>query len=222
MIWRRTYLLLTVVFLLAVMLLIISLTVRPRAYAYAERPWGQGYETQVGYMEPDHGYLYYWMMYHVLWSNPQPTYHIYVPPVGYARTYRPWYPPPNPTIYQPATYSTPQPLPPSSFKTGGSFEEQRKQPSQQPGGFKSGGTFTPPQSQPSGFKSGGGFRASHPNDRGGFKTGGDFHPPPPRQSDFKSGGSFSAPSRPSPPPTSLPSSSGGFKSGGGFGGSKKK
>lgn len=57
-----------------------------------QQQWGQGYETPQGYQEPDHGYFYYWMLYHSTFGYYQPhvVYHVYVPPVGYPREYRPW------------------------------------------------------------------------------------------------------------------------------------
>lgn len=58
---------------------------------HAERPWGQGYETSAGYMQPDHGWAYYYLMNRLLWQDVSPTYHVYVPPPGYAPSYRPWY-----------------------------------------------------------------------------------------------------------------------------------
>jgi hypothetical protein len=52
-----------------------------------------GYETDAGYMQPDHTAFYYWVVYHTTFGYYQPsvTYHVYVPPAGYPATYRPWY-----------------------------------------------------------------------------------------------------------------------------------
>lgn len=53
--------------------------------------WGQGYDQGTQYMEPDHGFMYYWMWNQVLRSTVvQPTYHVYVPPSGAPQGYRPW------------------------------------------------------------------------------------------------------------------------------------
>lgn len=134
-----------------------------------EAPWGQGYESQQGYMQPDHGWFYYWMAYHVLFSNPQPTYHVYVVPPGLPSTYRPWTPTYRPTTAAPSVasprssggFSTrPSPASPSPRSSGG-FSTPKASPSPRSSGGFSGGSSRPssaPRSSPS----------SSPRSSGGF------------------------------------------------------
>lgn len=152
----------------AALLLLSACSRQPRQ---AEAPWGQGYETQSGYMQPDHGWFYYWMLYHVLWSNPQPTYHVYVVPPGMPPTYRPWTPTyrattsaaaPRATVTSPRTsggFSAPSPASPSPRNSGG-FSRPSASPSPSPrssGGFSSRPSSSPRSSPSSSPRSSGGF-----------------------------------------------------------------
>lgn len=68
-----------------------------RHKAPTQDTWGQGYETktstgQSAYMEPDHSFLYYYVLYHIFFSgSTQPTYHVYVAPAGSPAGYRSWH-----------------------------------------------------------------------------------------------------------------------------------
>lgn len=139
--------------------------------------WGQGYETQQGYMQPDHGWLYYWMMYHVFFSQSQPTYHVYMPPAGMPSTYRPWRPTsaPVPMTARPATpnvsprtsggFSAPAPVKPSGPpRSSGGFSAPRATPAPAPrtsGGFSS----TPRSSSSGSSRTSGGFGSSSSGSR---------------------------------------------------------
>lgn len=129
--------------------------------------WGQGQETPQGYMEPEHSFYYYYFMYHVLWSNPQPVYHVYIPPPGYDRSYRPWYtdrdryyrprdvpPTSNPVapVAQPA-----KPMQPAPRSTGGFSQPPAPKTQAAP---RSSGGFAPPKPAPAAPRSSGGFSSS--------------------------------------------------------------
>jgi len=183
--------------------LIVSCNRRP--VTTAERPWGQGYETSAGYMQPDHGFMYYWMMNRLLWQDARPTYHVYYPPAGYPSYYRPWRTDiPNTVTYRPPTAVTPA-------RTSGGFSSHPTTPSP-----RSTGGFSPsssPSAAPSPSRSTGGFSsspASSPRSTGGFS--GSSKPSSASPSPSRTSGGFSKPSSPS----SSPRSSGGFsKSSGG-------
>lgn len=175
---------------LAVLLLIVMSACRQPMH---QAQWGQGYEAEYTglqgappvYYQPDHSYLYSWMMYHMLFQNSAPTYHVYYPPVGYPPTYRPWQPP-SPAVVRPTIPIAPPP----SFRTSGGFSET---PSKKPDTLRSGGGFATPVSKTPDIRSG-----------GGFSPPAAARPAAPTPSPRSSGG-FS-PTRPS----SSPRSSGGF------------
>lgn len=128
--------------------------------------YGQGYETTQGYQQPDHSYFYYWMMYNVLLSNPQPTYHVYLPPQGYPVTYRPWQPAPRQPTYAipPTTY---RPLAPNSPRSTGGFSSSPTPPPPPPAftSPRTSGGFSPPRpasAPPSSPRSSGGFSTPRP------------------------------------------------------------
>lgn len=155
---------------------------------YAERPWGQGYDTPQGqYMEPDHGWFYYWMMSRVLMQSTQPTYHVYLPPPGYPVYYRPW---------QSRDYYR---------DTSGRFVQRPTPVAPRPDPRRDGG-FTPRTSPDP--RSSGGFAKPAPPAANPRSSGGFTRPAPPAANPRSSGG-FSRPSS-SPKPSSSPRSSGGF------------
>lgn len=159
-----------------------------KAPRVVERPWGQGYDTPTGqYMQPDHGFFYYWMWTQVLRSNVQPTYHVYLPPGGAPTWYRPWHereyyrdstgrftkrPAPAPssggfTTSKPAWSSSPSYSKPNS----GGFNRSTKPTYSAPSRPSSGG-FSAPRSAPSRPSSGGfSSRPSTPSrpSSGGFR-----------------------------------------------------
>lgn len=184
---------------LIVVLAIVAIGVvacRPQPQYYAERPWGQGYETQQGYMQPDHGWFYYWMLYHTF-QNPQPTYHVYQAPIGYPPAYRPWH------GQAPRVYVTPPSiLPPSpTTRSSGGFS-QSATPAAPPTTTRSSGGFSgfsrPATTSPPATRSSGGFSSPRVTTSSPSTT-------------TRSSGGFSAPSRPSSPSPSS-RSSGGFSS----------
>ncbi len=131
----------------------------------AERPWGQGYETQAGYMQPDHGWVYYWMLSNLLFQSPQPTYHIYQAPIGYPVTYRPWMPRVERTVTAPAPIAAPSGS--TTRRTGGfssvatptTAPARSATPTRSSGGFTPAASPPPPSAAPT--RSSGGF-ASRP------------------------------------------------------------
>jgi hypothetical protein len=146
----------------------------------------QGYETQSGYMQPDHGYFYYWLMYHATVGVYQPrvSYHVYVPPSGYPTTYRPWYSRPSVPSYAPS-YTRPY---------------GAQTPARTSGGFSGLPSYSPPAVAPRGTQ-------TPARTSGGFSS---YAPRPSAPAAPRASGGFSAP-RPS---TSMPSrTSGGFSSG---------
>lgn len=132
---------------------------------------GQGYESAQGYQQPDHSYLYYWMMYNVLFMHRQPTYHVYQAPRGYPPSYRPWQPAPAAYGGTRPTYQTS----PSPRTTGGFSPTQTPRPSTSP--RTTGGFSTPtPAPRSSSPRSSGGFSSSpsrpssSPRSSGGFSS----------------------------------------------------
>ena len=104
--------------------------------------WSQDKVVNGQQMQPDHSFLYYWIMYHFFFSNPQPTYHVYMPSSAS----------PAPAV-RPTTVSTP-----SYFRSSGGFGSSSYRSSPSPsfrssGGFSSGSSFRSSGS----FRSGGGF-----------------------------------------------------------------
>lgn len=142
---------------------IVSCNRRP---AQAERAWGQGYEVPIDggrsvYMEPDHSWFYYYMLNRMLWQDTRPSYHVYMPPAGYAETYRPWYH--DTSRYRLETL-------PAPMATGTSA------PTRTSGGFSqpSPGTSQTPTAQPS--------RATSQRDPAPTRTTGGFSQPLPATS----------------------------------------
>lgn len=195
-----------VVGVLAMTMLVISCARVSRMQARAERPWTQGYETPQGYMQPDHGFLYYWMMTSLL-REPQPTYHVYVPPPSYPREYRPWlhYDRETRAVYTPTQWRAveearrprPAPAPVSDRTTGGfSAPPSRSTPSAAPSSRTSGG-FSREPSRPAARpdRTTGGFSQPAPSSRtsGGFSS---RPPDKPSAPPSRTSGGFSKPSRP--------------------------
>lgn len=144
-----------------------------------QQQWGQGYEAQNGYMQPDHGWFYYWMLYHatVGMYEPRPTYHIYIPPAGYPREYRPWR---NVQSYSGYPYDrAPKPVKPASgatpARTSGGFSTPAPKPqdNRSTGGFAKPAAAPPPASRTSG-----GFSSPNP-------------PPAPPKAQPRTSGGFS-------------------------------
>ncbi len=151
--------------LFAVLILAFALH-RPR-YAQAPTPWGVGYDSTQGYMQPDHSAFYYWMAYNMLWQNPTPTYHVYVPPAGYPASYRPWQADPIRPTYggsQP-TYTGAQ----TPARTSGGFsprvvgDDQPAYSGAQTPARTSGGFSQAPSAPPSTSRTSGGFSSAPPS-----------------------------------------------------------
>lgn len=157
----------------------------------------QGYESPQGYQEPDHSWLYTYMLYNLTFGSYQPSYHVYVVPSGYPSYYRPWYPSPTyrPT-YQAPVYTAP---PRVDTRTTGGFQNAPKTNTVAPGTTtRTSGGFSPAPTPAASPRQSGGFSA--PSTPSAPRS--TYTPPPTRSS-----GGFSAPSRPSSP---SPRSSGGF------------
>lgn len=145
--------------------------------------WGQGYDSpQTGlYMQPDHGYWYYYMLSH-MWMSPTPTYHIYVPPAGYPNSYRPW----HQMVYTAVPTFTASPTAGVPPRTSGGFStSDRPSPSTSTPGASprtSGGFSRPPvpkfeqpaQSYPSAPRTSGGFSSSRPSGGSSPRSSGGF------------------------------------------------
>ncbi len=127
---RLTVILLGVIGVVVLSAVLLS-ACRRQTVVVAERPWGSGYETSAGYMQPDHGWFYYYMMNRMFWQDTRPSYHIYAPPAGYAPTYRPWY-------HDDVRYRVSTPAPPSAAtpaRTSGGFVPASSVPTRRSGGF---------------------------------------------------------------------------------------
>jgi hypothetical protein len=108
--------------------------------------------------QPDHSWLYYYMMYSLLDRQVQPTYHVYNPPPVYrAPVYTPR--PVQPQTSSPSRSwfsSSPRPSTASPYRSGGGFSARPSKPSS--GSYRSGGGFSAPRSSGgSSFRSSGGF-----------------------------------------------------------------
>lgn len=139
--------------------MLISACMRRPVRQQAERPYSQGYETPQGYMQPDHSALYYWMMYSLLRQDVTPTYTIYVPPPGYAPTYRPWHPDPirtAPTTTMPAPTRTSGGFSSTPAKPATPTASPANPPTRTSGGFSS----TPAKPSPPPSRTSGGFSSS--------------------------------------------------------------
>lgn len=70
----------------------VVLTMLSACSSRPQQPYGQGYEGQDGYYQPDHSWFYYNLAYYSTlgFYAPQPSYHVFVIPAGYPREYRPW------------------------------------------------------------------------------------------------------------------------------------
>jgi hypothetical protein len=140
-----------------------------------------GYETDQGYMQPDHSAAYYWLMYHSTFGfyRPYVSYHVYTPPMGYPSTYRPWYGRTVTPSYRydsrtpartsggfsgtaPRSYATPSP----PARSSGGFSTPRSYSAPAPRSYatpstpaRSSGGFSAPRSysSPSPARSSGGF-----------------------------------------------------------------
>lgn len=140
--------------------------------------WGQGYERraegqqQPTYYEPDHGFLYYWFLFHMLGQSGQPTYHVYSAPYGYPQGYRPWMP--APTTKAAPSYAPTSPAPVT--RSSGGFSSQSSTPAKPSAGTstpRSSGGFSGSFSKPSSpTRSSGGFSGgSSSRSSGGFSGG---------------------------------------------------
>jgi hypothetical protein len=168
--------------------------------------YAQGYESPTGYMQPDHSYLYYWMLYHSTMGmyQPQPVYHVYMIPPGYPSDYRPW----RANEYARDTSGRFVRRPPAATpaRTSGGFSQpaQSQAPSRTSGGFSRPAPIQTPASRTSGEFSPPAVPASTPATR----TSGGFDQPkttPPASSAPRASGGFSRPT-----PSASPRSSGGF------------
>jgi hypothetical protein len=174
--------------------LIISCSRTARLQARAERPWDQGYETPQGYMQPDHSFFYYWMMTSTF-RQPQPSYHLYVPPPDYPSHYRPW-------LDYDRTTRTVRERPRAAAPAASSYTP-REAPTRDNGGFAP--KAAPRRETPT--RDNGGFSRSTPAARPAptRDTGGFAPKAPPRAAPPRAAPSRPAPSRPAPT-----RSSGGF------------
>jgi hypothetical protein len=201
-----------------------------------QQQWAQGYESPNGYMQPDHGYFYYWMLYHTSFGmyQPQPVYHVYVIPQGYPSDYRPWRAreymrdtsgrfvrrPPSAVTPARSTGGFANQSAPGTFTNGTSDRHSIESPTTSPTDRKSGGFAKPPND--SGVPS---FEVSPDRKSGGFAKSAEATPTTTRQS-----GGFAKQADPSKAasPATTTRQSGGFaktptpsaRSTGGF--SKKK
>lgn len=149
--------------------------------------WTTGYEASAGYYQPDHSWLYYWVMMNIMQSSIQPSYSVYVPPAGYPPSYRPWMPAPKAAV---APLVNAQPATPGTGAL-----------SQKPvtGAFRASSGFTPSAKTPA-PSSGGSYRSSSGFTRSSPSSG----------SSYRGSSSFSSSSSRSS------ASSGSFRSSGGF------
>ena len=149
------YLLYTIgtLFVVLVFGMLVQACARQPRVVVAER-WTQGYETQAGYMEPDHGFLYYWLLTRVMQREAAPTYHVYVPPPNYPAHYRPWQ---DDSAYRPRYVPPPDTAPAPTRRSGGfsATPEPRAgaadAPTRHDGGFSQPATVTRPTRESGGF-----------------------------------------------------------------------
>lgn len=158
-----------------VVCLVACLAILISAMSYrAPATWTQTYTSPQGVvMEPDHGAFYYWWLYHLSSSQPQPSYHVHVhqaPSTAY-RSYTPAPYQPAPKM-KPIDVSTPAP----SVRTGGGFSAwgSGSGSSRSSGGFRgaSSGSSRPPSPSGGYTRSGGGFSSS--SSGGSSRSGGGF------------------------------------------------
>ena len=179
------------------LLVLLTVTLAATACSRAPQPqWGQGYDSPQGqYMEPDHSYFYYWMMYHSTLGlyQPQPVYHVYVAPAGYPREYRPWQsreyvrdsggrfvrkppPPPAPRSQTTGGYSQSKPTAATPSRSTGGYAQAPAPPvkasSQTSGGYTAKPPSTPPPPKSSQATGGYSSKPSQPSSRatGGYST----------------------------------------------------
>jgi hypothetical protein len=172
-------------FILAADLLAIFLGLTLNACSSAPAYQATGYETDAGYMQPDHRLLL--LLADVSRDRSASTsrrvsYHVYVPPSGYPTTYRPWYSRPSVPSYAPS-YTRPlrrtnaRPdvgrlqrlavLQPASRRHRGAPRRRARTS----GGFSS---YAPRPSAPAAPRASGGFSAPRPSTSMPSRTSGGF------------------------------------------------
>lgn len=131
--------------------LMVQACARQPRVVVAER-WTTGYETPQGYMEPDHGVVYYWLLTRVLARDAAPSYHVYVPPPNYPAHYRPWQ---DDSAYRPRYVPPPDTAPAPTRRSGGFSTTPDATspagPTRHDGGFSQPATVTRPTRESGGF-----------------------------------------------------------------------
>lgn len=144
-----------------------------RTVSRAPVAYGTGYEGPVGYMQPDHGFFYYWMWSSLLLRPVAPSYHIYVPPAGYPASYRPWQPAIRPTLSPPTDVRRTGGFSGGDSRRTGGFSWAGRSSAATTSGssMRSGGFSSSPSSS---YLRSGGFSSSSPSSGSSYRSGGGF------------------------------------------------